>query len=99
MCRTLPRVPTESEELLPTKSTNACGHVCKYVDRKGIQSAGVTPEVNLRITQARKHTKGIHPGFETQGRHHQKSKRVTSVVLQKGRCPLKTFKKQLTTKF
>ena len=36
--------------------------MCKYVDQKGsaamltsIQSAGVTPEVNLRITQARKH--------------------------------------------
>ena len=37
----------------------------KYVDQKGSavmmtskQQAGVTPEVNLRITQARKHTKG-----------------------------------------
>ena len=37
--------------------------LCKYLDRKGwstmltsVQSAGVTPEVNLRITQARKHT-------------------------------------------
>ena len=39
----------------PQTSTNACGHVCRYVDQKGsaamltsIQSAGVTPEVNLR---------------------------------------------------
>ena len=39
-----------------------------------VQSAGVAPEVNLRITQVRKHAKGIHPGFETQGRRHQKSK-------------------------
>ena len=43
---------------------NACGHVCKYVDQKGsaamltsIQSAGVATEVNLRITQARKHAR------------------------------------------
>ena len=43
--------------------TNACGYmICKYVDRKGlaamlisVQSAGVAPEVNLRITQARKY--------------------------------------------
>ena len=62
----------------PRTSTNACGHVCRYVDRKGwaamltsIQSAGVTPEVNPRNSlhagdKARK--QGIHPGFETQGR-------------------------------
>ena len=42
-------------------STNACGHVYKYVDQKGsaamltsIQSAGVTSEVNLKITHVRK---------------------------------------------
>ena len=67
----------------PRTSTNACGHVCRYVDQKGsaamltsIQSAGVTPEVNLRITQVRKHAEGIHPGFETEGRCHQKSKNM-----------------------
>ena len=39
----------------PQTSTNACRHVCRYMDQKGlavmltsIQSAGVTPEVNLR---------------------------------------------------
>ena len=43
--------------------TDAYGHIYKYVDRKGsaailtsIQSAGVAPEVKLRITQVRKHT-------------------------------------------
>ena len=48
----------------PRTSINACGHVCKYVDQKSsasmltsIQSVGVTPEVNLRIQQARKHAK------------------------------------------
>ena len=47
----------------PWTSTNTCGYVCRYVDQKGsaamlisIQSAGVTPEVNRRITQTRKHT-------------------------------------------
>ena len=45
-------------------STNACGHVCKYVDQKGSaamltsrQSSGVEPVVNLKITQARKYAK------------------------------------------
>ena len=28
--------------------------------------------------------KGIHPGFENQARHHQKSKTGVSVALQKG---------------
>ena len=41
-----------------------CRHICNYVDQKGlatmltsVQSAGVTPNVNLRMTQARKHAK------------------------------------------
>ena len=55
---------TDGRGFEPRTSTNACRHVFKYMDRKGsaamltpIQSAGVTPEVNLRITQVRKHTK------------------------------------------
>ena len=47
-------------------SPKACKHVCKYVDWNGsgamltfIQSAGVAPEVNLRITQARQHAKDL----------------------------------------
>ena len=39
---------------MPPTSTNACGHICKYVDRKSlaailtpIQSTGVTPEVKF----------------------------------------------------
>ena len=56
-----------------------------------IQSACVTPEVNLRITQVRKHAKGIYPGFDTQGRHHQKSKTGVSVAHKKNLCPPKFF--------
>ena len=62
----------------------------RYVDRKGsaamltsIQSAGVAPEVNLRNSLHvgnKAHKQGIHPGFETQGRHHQKSKTGVSVA-------------------
>ena len=63
-----------------------------------IQSAGVTPEVNLRMTQARKHAKGIHPGFKTQGRHHQKSKTGVSVAPRKGLVSSKTFFKKIKTK-
>ena len=62
----------------PQTSSNACGHVYKYLDQKGsvtilacIQSAGVAPELNLTITQGRKHAKRVYHGFETQGRHHQ----------------------------
>ena len=51
------------------------------------KSAGVTPEVNLKNLlhageEARK--QGIHPGFENQGRCHQKSKTGVSVAPQKG---------------
>ena len=42
--------------------------------------ASVTPEVNLRIAQARKRAKVMHPSYETQGRHHQKSKTGVSVA-------------------
>ena len=61
------------------------------MDRNGLaammtskQSAGVAPEVNLRITQVKMHKKGIHYGFKTQGTHHQKSKTRVSVAPQKG---------------
>ena len=53
----------DSRRFKPQTFTNACGHVCRYTDQKGlaarltsIQSAGITPEVNLRNNkQARKH--------------------------------------------
>ena len=60
------------------------------------RSAGVTPEVNLRnfvtymplpiVNNAE------HSGFETQGRHHQKSKTRASVPPQKGLMSSKNFK-------
>ena len=63
--------------------------ICKYMDWKGSpamlatnRSAGVTPEMNLRNPfQAGKiaSKQGIHPGFETQGRRHQKFKTGVSV--------------------
>ena len=51
----------------PWTSTNVCGqsHVCKYMDQKGIV-AMLTPIQSAAC-------KGIHPGFESQGRCHQKS--------------------------
>ena len=48
-------------------------------------SAGVTPEVNLRnplCTGEKAGKQGIHPGFETQGICHHKSKRGVSVAPQ-----------------
>ena len=52
-----------------------------------IQLAGIAPEVNLRNplhSGEKTHKWGIHPGFETQGRRHQKSKIGVSVAPQKG---------------
>ena len=62
-----------------------------------IQSAGVAPEVNLRNSWHagdKAHKQGIHPGFETQGRRHQKSKTGVSVAPQKGPVSSKNFKKK-----
>ena len=56
--------------------------------------AGVAPEVHLRNPlQAGKgaHKQGIHPGYETQSRYHQKSKTGVSVAPQKRTCILQTF--------
>ena len=73
----------------------------KYVDQKGNgsaamlaakSSAGVTLEVNLRnplYAGNEAYKRGIHPGFETQGRRHWKYKTGVSVAPQKG---LKSFK-------
>ena len=62
-----------------------------------IQSAGVAPEVNLRNSwhAGNKACKrGIHSGFKTQGRHHQKSKTGVSVAPQKGLMFSKIEKKK-----
>ena len=54
---------TDGRGFEPRTTSNACGHVCN-VNQKGLaailtptQSAGVAPEVNLRITQVRKHAR------------------------------------------
>ena len=51
------------------------------------QKVGVTPEVNLRkhvtCTPLPSANKAAHSGFETQRRHHQKSKTVVSVAPEK----------------
>ena len=60
-------------------------------------SAGVAPEViwGIHCTQVMKHaSEGIHPGFGTQGRHHQKSKTMISMALQKGLDVLQVFIKK-----
>ena len=62
--------------------------VCWYVDQKGLATmlaakrlAGVAPEESGGSEESRH---GIHPGFETQGRCHQKFKKGVSVGPQKG---------------
>ena len=96
---------TDGHGFEPQTSTNACGHICRNVDQKGlaamlisIQSAGVTPEVNLRNSlhagdKACKRV--IHPGFETQGRHCQKSKTGVSVAPRKGLMSSKKLRKKV----
>ena len=44
---------------------------------------------------SKKVCKGIHPGFETQGRHHQKSKTGVSVAPRRGLMSSKFFFKKL----
>ena len=77
---------------------------CRYVEENSLaamlatkRSADVTPDVNLRehITCAplSSTNKVDHSGFETQRRHHQKSKTGESVAPQKGLVPPNNVKK------
>ena len=91
----------ESEAGSPSSSlTNAYVGV-QYVDQKGSatvlvakRSAGVTPEVNLKnLLHAGKeaYEQGIHPGFETQGTCHQRSKTGVLVDPQTGLMSSKNY--------
>ena len=62
-----------------------------------IQSAGVAPEVNLRNSWHagdKAHKQGIHPGFETQGRHIRSPKQGYQWHHKKDPCPPKNFFKK-----
>ena len=77
-------------------TTNACRYVFKHMTT--VQLAGVAPEVNLRnpLGAGKKLRKqGIHPGFEIQGRHHQKSKTRVLVEHQKGLVSSKNLKSKI----
>ena len=76
----------------------------RYVEENGSAAilatkrlAGVTPEVNLleymcnTYTSTKCENKTAHSNFETQRRHHHKSKTEVSVVPQKDLCPPKKF--------
>ena len=59
-----------------------------------MRSAGVAPDVNLRnplYVGDELYMWGIHPGFETQGRHDQESQTGISVAPQKGLMSSKKF--------
>ena len=86
-------------------SINACGHICKYVDQKGlpamltsIMSAGVAPEVNLRNSiQASKHaseksTLGLKPRADVT----KNPKQGYQWPYEKDLCPPKFFSKSAT---
>ena len=85
-------------------------HQCHYVDQvcgskwlschTGCQE-GVASEVNLKNpwhTGRETCWQGVHPGFETQGRCHQKSNTGVSVAPQKGLMSLKFFKEKRSLK-
>ena len=57
------------------------------------RSAGVAPEVNP-LHAGDECKKGIHHGFKTQDRRHQKSKTGVSVAPQKGLMSSKIFFKE-----
>ena len=86
-------------------STNACRHVCEYMDQKGsaamltsIQTAGVAPEVNLRITQVRKHAKRDPPWLWNPGQMSPEvQNRGISGPTNKDLCPPKIFLKKFHT--
>ena len=74
---------------------------CRYVEEIGLAAmlaakrlAGVTSKVNLRDHATHmpppNANKAAHSGFETQRRHHQKSKTGVSVAP----CPPKILKKE-----
>ena len=62
--------------------SHQCLHLSKNVDKNGSAAkrlAGVALEMNLRDplhTGDKECKRGFHPGFETQGRHHQQSKNI-----------------------
>ena len=86
----------EAKIIMVSFDFNNVSRQCLYMyeDQKGFgamldiqRSVGVTSEVNMRSPlhageQVLKST--IHPGFETQGRHHQKSKTGVSLAPQNG---------------
>ena len=76
---------------------------CRYVEEISLAAmlatkrlAGVKAEVNLRetCTPPSSANKAAHSGFETQRRHHQKSKTGVSVAPQKGLMSSKIFLKK-----
>ena len=84
-------------------STNTCRYICKYVDQKGsaamltsIQSAGVTPEVNLRIIQVRKHAKGPTLALKPRTDVTRSPKQWS---LKKDSCPQKNFSLKKVQKY
>ena len=64
---------------------------------------GVAPEVNLREhishTPPQSLNKAVRSGFETQRRHHQKSKTGVSVAPQMKMCPTIFFLKSMNMYF
>ena len=70
---------------------------CSAVMLATKRSAGVTPEVNLRecvtCMSLPSMNKAAYSGFETQRRHHQKSKTGVSVIQQNHLCSPNKFLK------
>ena len=80
--------------------TNACRHVCKYRDWKAwlpcwpLNSQQVSHQRWIWGSYMWESMQGIHHGFETQGRCHQKPKTAASVAPQKRTYVLQHFFKK-----
>ena len=92
---------SDSRRFKPQTSTNACRHVCKYVDQKGsaamltfIQSAGVTSEVNLSITQGESMQKGSTLALKPRADITRSPKQGYQWPHEKDLCPPKIKKKK-----
>ena len=93
---TVRKVSRLNPSILPLLHMSHIGNVTGC--HAGHQSAGVAPEMYLRNSlhaSDKALKRGIHPGFETQERRHQKSKTGVSVAPQKGLMSSKKFLKKI----
>ena len=85
MCTAVAEWLARLTDMMEVSWSNPASYLCWNTHVAAKRSAGVTPEVNVREHISRtplpSANKTAYSGFETQGRHHQKSKIGVSVAL------------------